>query len=276
MTNTPHAPLVTAFMLVTLSACSQEGSTASSTSDLGPSQVAVVNGQPVAESVLRVYVLATERKNLDEMTPEERARVIDDIIGLQLLAQQADKDGLTRSRTLAAQLELQRLRLVANAKATDYVEKNPPTDADIQAIYDENMERLSGQQYKARHILVANRDEAESVIAQLRQGSDFVALAQARADGPTGPNGGALDWFTLESMPPPFAEAVRAMTVGAYSAEPVETEFGFHVILLEDTRKQDPPALADIRNDLVSAAQRKRLDDYIKSLRDEASVTLEP
>jgi peptidyl-prolyl cis-trans isomerase C len=275
MTNMRNGFVVIAFMLITLSACSQEGSTASS-SDLGPGRVAVVNGQPVAESVLRVYVLATERKNLDEMTPEERARVIDDIIGLQLLAQQADKDGLTRSRTLAAQLELQRLRLVANAKATDYVEKNPPTDADIQAIYDENLERLSGQQYKARHILVTTRDEAESVIAQLRQGSDFVALAQARADGPTGPNGGALDWFTLESMPPPFATAVQAMTVGSYSVEPVETEFGFHVILLEDTRKQEPPALADIRNDLASAAQRKRLDDYIKSLREAASVTLEP
>lgn len=276
MTNTRNGFLVTAFTLMTLSACSQEGSTASSSSDLGPTQVAVVNGQPVAESVLRVYVLATERKNLDEMTPEERTRVIDDIIGLQLLAQQADKDGLTRSRTLAAQLELQRLRLVANAKATDYVEKNPPTDADIQAIYDENLERLSGQQYKARHILVTTRDEADSVIAQLRQGSDFVALAQVRADGPTGPNGGALDWFTLESMPPPFAAAVQAMTVGSYTMEPVETEFGFHVIFLEETRKQDPPALADIRNDLVSAAQRKGLDDYIKSLRDAASVTLEP
>ena len=275
MRNARNVSFVTALMLITVSACSQEGSTASS-GDLGAARVAVVNGEPVAESVLRVYVLTTERKNLDEMTPEERARVIDDIIGLELLAQQADKDGLTKSRTLAAQLELQRLRLIANAMANDYIEKNPPSDADIQAIYDENLERLSGQQYKARHILVTTKDEAASVIAQLRQGADFVTLAQARADGPTGPNGGALDWFTLDSMPPPFAAAVQAITVGSYTMEPVETEFGFHVILLEEVRKQEPPALADIRNDLASAAQRKRLDDYIKTLRDTATVTLEP
>jgi peptidyl-prolyl cis-trans isomerase C len=275
MTNSRNALTVAALMLITVSACSQEGSTPSS-GDLGAAQIAVVNGQPVAESVLRMYVLTTERRNLEELAPEERTRVIDDLIGLQLLSQQAEKDGLTSSRTLAAQLELQRLRLVGNAMASDYIEKNPPTDTDIQAIYDENLPRLSGQQYKGRHILVTTRDEAASVIAELRQGADFVALAQARADGPTGPNGGALDWFTPDSMPPPFAEAVQAMTVGTYTTEPVETEFGFHVILLEETRKQEPPALADIREDLASAAQRKQLDDYIKSLRDAASVTLEP
>ncbi len=270
-----NALVVGALTLSALSACSQENS-AGTASDLGAARVAVVNGQPVAESVLRVYLLGTDRRTLEELTPEERERVVNDVIGLELLAQQADKEGVTNSRTLAAQLELQRLRLVANAMANDYIEKNPPSDADIQAIYDENLERLSGQQYKARHILVTTREEAESVIGQLQQGAKFVDLAQERADGPTGPNGGALDWFTLDSMPPPFADAVRTLTAGAYTTEPVETEFGFHVILLEETRKQDPPAVADIRNDLVSAAQRKQLDDYIKSLREEANVTLEP
>ena len=275
MRSSRNTLFVAALMLITVSACSQEGGS-TSPGDLGTARVAVVNGKPIPESVLRIYVLATERVNLDELSAEDRARVIDDLIGLELLAQQADKAGLTTSRTLAAQLELQRLRMIANAMANDHIEKNPPSDDDIQAIYDENLERLSGQQYKARHILVTTRDEAESVIAQLRQGADFIALAQARADGPTGPNGGALDWFTLDSMPPPFAAAVQGMTAGSYTMEPVETEFGFHVILLEETRKQEPPALADIRNDLVSAAQRKQLDDYIKALRDVATVTLQP
>jgi peptidyl-prolyl cis-trans isomerase C len=267
--------VVSALMLVTMSACSQERN-AGTAAGLGSAQVAVVNGQPVAESVLRIYVLATEQKNLEELTPEQRTRVIDDLIGLELLAQQADKDGLTSSRTLAAQVELGRLRMIANAMATDYMEKNPPSDADIQAIYDENLERLSGVQYKARHILVTTRQEAESVINELKQGTDFAALAEARADGPTGPNGGALDWFTVDSVPPQFAQAVQAMTAGTYTMEPVETEFGFHVILLEETRRQDPPAMADIRDDLATAAQRKRLDDYIKALRGAATVTLEP
>ena len=266
--------LVATLTLASLTACSQEGAN-NEAANLGSARVAVVNGQPVAESVLRMYALTAERKNLEEMSPADRERVLNDLIGLQLLAQQATQDGLTGSRTLAAQLELQRLRLVANAMANDYIEKNPPSDADIQAIYDENLPLLAAEQYKARHILVPTKEEADRVVAQLQQGSDFVALAEERADGPTGPNGGALDWFTLDSMPPPFAAAVRTMTVGSYTTEPVQTDFGFHVILLEETRKQDPPAMADIRDDLASAAQRKRLEDYIKALRDSAMVTIE-
>jgi peptidyl-prolyl cis-trans isomerase C len=269
-----RTPLAAALLTITFSACSPDGPLNDAT-NLGTTRVAVVNGEPVLESVLRIYVLATERKNLDELSADDRERVLNDLIGLQLLAQQAEKDGLTSSRTLAAQIELQRLRLVANAMATDHVEKHPPSDADLQAIYEENLPLLSGEQYKARHILVPTREEAEAVISQLRGGAEFASLAQERADGPTGPNGGALDWFTLDSMPAPFAEAVRAMSIGSYSDAPVQTEFGFHVILLEDTRKQEPPPLADIRNELASAAQRKQLDDYIKTLRESAEVTLE-
>jgi peptidyl-prolyl cis-trans isomerase C len=260
-----------------MSACSWEGTEAASDSSaLGPTRVAVVNGRPIAESVLRVYALATERKNLEELTPEDRDRLLNDLIGVELLVQEAEKDGLTSSRTLAAQLELQRLQFVARSMATSYLDDNPATDADIQAIYDENLPRLSGQQFRARHILVATREEAESVITQLRDGADFVALALERASGPTGPNGGALDWFTADSMPPPFADAVSAMTAGSYSTEPVQTDFGFHVILLEEVRRQEPPALADIRDELASAAERTRLDAYIKTLRESATISLEP
>jgi peptidyl-prolyl cis-trans isomerase C len=262
------APLV-----VLLGACSQEQAEPSAA--LGSANVAVVNGRPIPESVMRVYTLATERRNLEDLSPEDRERILNDVIGLELLAQQAANEGLTDSRTLAAQIELQRLQLVARAMATDFIQKNPPSEADIRAIYEENLSRLSGRQFKARHILVPTKEEADSVIAQLRQGADFVTLAEERADGPTGPNGGSLDWFTADSMPPAFAEAVQALAAGSYSPEPVQTEFGFHVILLEQTREQEPPALDEIRGDLASAAERKRLDDYIRNLRDTAAVSVE-
>jgi peptidyl-prolyl cis-trans isomerase C len=256
--------------------CSQTATSGANDDALGPSQVALVNGQPIAESVLRVYALATERKNLEELTPEVRQRLIDDLIGVELLSQQAEKDGLTSSRTLAAQLEMQRLQLVARSMATDYLQKNPPTEAELQALYEENVPTLTVQQFKARHILVETRAEAEGVIAELRAGGDFAGLARQRANGPTGPNGGALDWFTADSMPAPFANAVRGMSVGSYSTEPVQTDFGFHVILLEDTRQEEPPALADIRDQLVGAVERKHLEDYIKQLREAATVSLDP
>lgn len=266
---------ITPVIALLVGACSQPESAAPA-ANLGPASVATVNGRPVAESVVRIYTSATERRSFDDLSPEDRERIVGDVIGLELLAQQAEKEGLMESRTLAAQIELQRLQLVARAMATEYMETNPASEADIRAIYEENLSRLSGQQFKARHILVTSREEAEGVIAELRQGTDFIELAEQRANGPTGPNGGALDWFSLDTVPPAFASAVQAMTVGSYTAEPVQSEFGFHVILLEETRALEPPALEDIRTELTSAADRKRLDDYIRSLRESAVVTVEP
>ena len=270
------ARLSTAVIVLAVCACSREEAATPPDESLGSAAVAVVNGKPIPESVVRIYTLATERQNFDALAAADRERIVNDVIGLELLSQQADKEGVASSRTLVAQIELQRLQIVARAMATDYLEKNPPSDADIKAIYDENLSRLSGEQYKARHILVTTKEEADSVITQLRSGSEFTALAQERADGPTGPNGGALDWFTLDSMPPPFAEAVANMAVGAYSQQPVQTEAGYHVILLEDKRRQEPPALDEIRDQLASAAERKRLDDYIKTLREAATVSTGP
>jgi peptidyl-prolyl cis-trans isomerase C len=241
---------------------------------LGAASVATVNGQRIPESVLRVYALAAERRNLDEVGPADRERLLNDLIGVELLRQEAERTGLAGSRTLAAQIELQRLQTLARAVATEYLEKNPPSESDLQRIYDDNLPRLAGQQYKARHILVETRDEAERVVAQLSAGASFAALAAERADGPTGPNGGALDWFTLDSMPAAFADAVRDMTVGAYSTAPVQTEFGFHVILLEDTRRQEPPSLADIRDELVGAAERSAVENYLRRLRESAEITI--
>ena len=275
-----RTPYRSAFIVVALavapSACSQNTGSGGGTGDLGPTSVATINGERLPESVLRVYALATEGKNLEELGPEVRQRLIDDLVGVELLAQAAEKDGLTRSRTIAAQVELQRLQMVARAQATSHLEKNPATDAEIRQIYEENLPRLSGEQYKTRHILVETEAEAASVIQQLRAGQDFVALAEARADGPTGPNGGSLDWLSTDSMPPPFAAAVRVLTPGSYTAAPVQTEYGFHVILLEETRKQEPPALEALRSELVSAVERKRVEEYLKSLRDAATVTIEP
>lgn len=275
MKHWPSTIAMAGLALAALSACSQSTSPGA-TADLGPGRVATVNGRPLAESVLRVYALATERKNLEELPPETRERLLNDLIGVELLSQEAEKNGLSNSRTIAAQIELQRLQLVARAMATDHLAKNPPTDAELQQVYDENLPRLAAQEYKARHILVETKDEAESVIVQLQSGADFAALAAERASGPTGPNGGQLDWLSAESMPQPFADAVSGMTVGSYSTEPVQTDFGFHVILLEDTRRQEPPALVDIRDELVGAVESKRVQDYLKSLRDAATVTVDP
>ena len=268
------ARLFAGLAMIAAAACSRDGGDTNNAA-LGSARVAVVNGEPIPESVLLFYTRATERQDYADMSAEDRERVLNDVIGLALLAQQAEKEGLTDSRTLAAQIELQRLQALARAMATEYIKNNPPSDADLQAIYQENLPRLAGEQYKLRHILVTSKADADTIIARLNQGAEFIALAQARADGPTGPNGGDLGWLTADSMPPSFAEAVKGMAVGSYSSAPVQTDAGYHVILLEDKQRQEPPPMESLRADLSSAAERKRLDDYIKMLRESATVTTE-
>jgi peptidyl-prolyl cis-trans isomerase C len=261
-------------LTLTLAACAKNDASSDSDNALGPGKVATVNGRPLAESVLRVYALAN-RKNLDDLSAEERGKLLDDLIGLELLRQEADELDLSSSRSVAAQLELQRSQLVARAMITSYLEKNPATETEIKALYEENLPRLSGQQYKARHILLKTKDEADQVIQALRGGKDFLALATEHADGPTGANSD-LGWFTADSMVAPVVEAVKTMEVGSYSETPVQSEYGFHVLLLEDSRKQEAPPLESVRDQLVNAIERKRVDEHLKMLRESATVSLGP
>jgi peptidyl-prolyl cis-trans isomerase C len=261
------------FLVTVLSACSQEPSPGTSTA-LGPGQVATVNGEPIAESLFRLYAMNASQKNPDELTAEQREAVVEDLVRLKLLAATAEERGLPAERTIAAELELQRLQLMARAMALRYLEENPATEAEIQKLYDDNLPRLAGQEYKARHILVESSEEATAVIEELRQGKEFAVLAQERSGGPTGPNGGDLGWFSADSMVQPVAQAVQAMQVGSYSTEPVQSDFGYHVLLLEDTRARDAPALDTVREELKNAVDRDKLQQLVNSLRDGAEVTL--
>jgi peptidyl-prolyl cis-trans isomerase C len=255
--------------------CSKQKSSPSVDQALGPGAVATGNGKPIAESVFRLYVMTALRKNADDLSAEERKAAIDDLISVQLLASEAENSGLLKERTVAAQIELQRMQLTARAMATRFIEQNPASDEDLQEVYDENLPRLSGKQYKARHILVPTQDEANAVIEQLKSGKDFVALAKEHADGPTGPNGGDLGWFTADSMVEPVVTAVKAMEVGAYSTEPVKSDYGYHVILLEDTRAGEPPTLDAVRNDLKNAVDRSKLQAHLKTLMDGAEISMD-
>ncbi|HLF12298.1 MAG TPA: peptidylprolyl isomerase [Gammaproteobacteria bacterium] len=268
-------PILIASLIVAAGGCSQGEAPANADSALGPGRVATVNGDPIPESLFRYYAMNATQKNPDELTAEERTAVIEELIGFKLLTTAAEERGLLTERTMAAELELQRLQVIARAMALRHLSENPATEAELQKVYDENLPRLAGTQYKARHILVESKDEAVAVIEQLRQGTDFVALAQEHSSGPTGPNGGDLGWFTAASMVQPVADAVRAMEVGTYSSEPVETNFGFHVLLLEDTRTQEPPTLDAVRAELTNAVDRSKLEEFVRSLREGATVTVE-
>ena len=264
--------LMTASLATLITACTQSSAPDATGGVLGPGQVATVNGERIPESIFRVYTPAALRKNADDLTPEERKVVIQDLAGIMLMADDAREKGLLTERTVAAQLELARLQLAARAMATRFLEQNPVSEAELQALYDENLPRLANREFKARHILVETQEEADSVIQQLQQGKSFVELATERAAGLTGPDGGDLGWFTGNSMAEPIVEAVRTMDVGAYSAQPVKTEYGYHVLMLEDTRSQEAPTLDSMRQELTNAVQAKKIQEHVRTLVEAATV----
>jgi peptidyl-prolyl cis-trans isomerase C len=266
--------VLAAACLIALSGCDQavmEDDTAAN--NLGSASIGTINGKPVPESVFRKLGLNSLQKRAEEMTPEERATTIDQLVTLELVANDGIADKIHEQLNVAAELELVRLQFLANATVEHYLESNPPSETKIRDLYDERMQSLSGTEYKARHILVATEDEAKDVITQLDAGGDFATLAEQFTTDPSGrSNGGDLGWFSPNAMVGPFGDAVQQLEVGKHSSEPVQTQFGWHVILVEDTRDQQPPGIESMRRELENIARRQQVEDYIESLHQAATI----
>ncbi len=267
--------LLAASMALVAIGCSQKDMAADSDQNLGPGSVATVNGQRIPESLFRLYTLAVLKKDPDKLQPDERKSIIDDLVGLKLLEVQAEQGKVPEERTVAAQLELQRMQFLARTMVGRYLTEHPVTDEELKKVYDDNLPQLSATQYKARHILVSTSEAAEKVIQQLKKGKDFAELAKEQSTDPTGPNGGDLGWFTSQSMIKPVMDALEKMKVGTFSTVPVKSNFGYHVLLLEDTRTQEAPPMDKIRNQLQSAVDNRKAQELMDSLRKSANVTYE-
>jgi peptidyl-prolyl cis-trans isomerase C len=242
---------------------------------LGPGEVATVDGKRIPESMFRVFTLNAFRRNADDLSPEERNQVIDNLVDLRVLANEGEKRGIPAERAVAAELELTRWQAIARAVTQRFREQNPPTEAEIRALYEENMGRLSARQYHARHILVATEGEAAALVSQIDAGGDFAALANQHSTDGDGQSGGDLGWFTAESMVQPFGDAIRTLEDGAYTRTPVQTQYGWHVIKLEESREGQAPDIESLRDELTSAVERRKLDEYVRGLREAAAVTVD-
>ncbi len=241
-------------------------------SPLGTDTVATVNGQPVYESVFRSYALGRTQMSADDLNDQQREAVLDELVQLYVLAQAGEAAGIGSERNIAAQMELQRLNLLARTQVGRYQESNAPTELELREAYEANLARLSAPEYKARHILLEQESEAVAVIAELDGGADFSELAKQKSTGPTGPEGGDLGWFDAGTMVPPFSEAVSRMTKGSYSKTPVQTRFGYHVILLEDVKEGQAPGLDAVRDEMTTAVIQKKIQEYVEGLRDAATI----
>ena len=230
--------------------------------------VVTVNGVDIDNTVFDAYLESRFQKPAAQATADERATVERELTDIYLLTTQPKAEEFAEDPQIKAQLELQYRGTIAQAVARDFVESNPATDAEILAEYETQLEQSSDKQYKARHILVESQSEAQDLVDQLDEGADFQALAKEHSTGPSGPNGGDLGWFAPDQMVKPFADAVVALEDGAYSKAPVQTQFGWHVILREDTRENEPPTLESVRDAIKQRVEQEKFQDYMQGLRD--------
>lgn len=233
--------------------------------------VASVNGVYISKNTLETLEKEISERSHGQSFPKEQ--LLEELIQRELLVQQALQKGLDKSQEVAERLETVKNSLLSQAALQDYLKANPVTDDEIKAEYDSKMADM-GEEYKARHILVKTEDEAKKIIAELEKGGDFQALAKKHSIDPAGAEGGDLGWFTADRMVPPFSEAVVAMENGKFSKEPVQTQFGWHVILREDSRALTPPPFDAVKEQIRPMLQRQKAQTMIENLRNTAKVEI--
>jgi peptidyl-prolyl cis-trans isomerase C len=230
-----------------------------------------VNGVAISQSMANVFIAAQKAQGAPD-SAELKSAVREELIRRELLLQQAKKLGLDKNAEVTAQAEAQRQSLVINAYVQDYVKKNPISDAQLKTQYDTIKAQLGSNEYKARHILVTGEEDAKAIIANLKKGAKFEELAKQSIDPGSKDNGGDLGWASAGNFVKPFSDALTSLTKGKYTETPVKSEFGYHVILLEDTRPLSVPSFEEIKPRLQQQAQSQQIGQMVEGLRAKAKV----
>jgi peptidyl-prolyl cis-trans isomerase C len=229
--------------------------------------VAIVDGTPISREAYDDYLKGLLRgKPATDVTPDEKNQVLDQMINMQLIAAQAEKDGLEKDPDVATRIALLRTQILADAAAQKYVKANEPSDQELHAAYDTATDKT---EYHASHILVPTKEKAEQLIKKIKGGAKFEDVAKAESTDNSKANGGDLGWFTLARMVKPFGDAVRTLKKGDLTQEPVQTQYGWHIIKLEDTR--DAP-FDQMKPQLTNGIMQKKFADYIESLKKAAKI----
>ena len=236
--------------------------------------LATVNGTPITNDMFRAYVRSLAGGQEPQLQAQQRQMVLNRLIDMEVLAQAAQKSGLQDQATVAADLKIQRTGLLAQQLVQQYLTQHPVTADQIQAAYETQTKTMSGTEYRARHILVATQQQAQNIINQLNHGANFAALAKKYSTDATAKQGGELGWFSPDQMVPAFSAAVAQLKKGEYTKQPVHTQFGWHVIQLEDTRSVPPPSLDSVRDQLTNSLEGQKVEAYVNKLRQGAKVVV--
>jgi peptidyl-prolyl cis-trans isomerase C len=259
-----------------LTACTRpEGDAAKTGTDAAAAAkttvVATVNDTKLTSQVFDVFLQAVTGKPAAEAAPEQKAQMLDQLINMTLAAQTAEKDGMLKDPEVQAKVDLIRMQVLAEAATEKYMKSHPVSESELKAEYDSQVASMP-KEYKARHILVETKEEAESIVRELNAGGDFAKIAASESKDSSGKNGGDLGWFSPQSMVKPFSDAVTALEKGQTTQQPVQSEFGWHVINLEDVRSPEPPAFDQVKQQVEMLAQRKKLQAYLDELRKTAKI----
>ena len=234
--------------------------------------VAVVNGEEISRDVWNLYVKTRTRgTSAEELTEEQKKENLDGLIEMYAAAQQAEKDGLGKGED-GARIELMKRSALAELLGQKVLGDKEPTPEELKAEYEKQIAKMPKTEYHARHILVDSEEKARELIAKLDTGADFATLAKENSSDSSSSEGGDLGWFAPSRMVKPFADAVEALEKGAYTKDPVQSQFGWHVIRLDDTRPLEPPSYEAVEQQLGQLVKQSKFQEHLDDLMKNAKV----
>jgi len=234
--------------------------------------IAIVNGKAVPKERIETLKQQVERSGRP-ISPEMEGQIKEEVIAREIFMQEAQKRGLEATSDYKAQMELARQTILIRELFVDFQKTNPVTDAEIQAEYDKFAAANAGKEYKASHILVEKEDEAKAIIAALKKGGKFEEIAKKQSKDPgSGARGGDLDWANPSSYVPEFTEALVKLEKGKLTQTPVKSQFGWHIIRLDDVREAQLPKIDEVKPQIAQQLQQQKLAKFQEDLRAKAKV----
>lgn len=235
--------------------------------------IATVNGVAIPSSKADLFVKEVTARGQQKDTPELRAQVKDELIKNEVVYQEAIKKGVDKNPEALAQLEMLKQRIVIGAFVNSYVKANPISDSDLRKEYDKIKANFAGKEFKARHILVATEAEAKAILADLKKGKKFDEIAQAKSmDKGSAAKGGDLGWANPNSFVKEFGTALAALPKGKTTETAVKTQFGYHIIKLDDVREAKGPSFEEVKGELAQQMQGQQVQKMVEDLVKKAKV----
>ena len=264
-----YARILVVAGVLALAACQPKG--ASTATDPSPT-LATVNGTAITQNFFDFYIKAISGKTTSALTPDQQSQALDNLIRAELVAQQAVKDGVDKGSDTINQLELTRINVLQQAVAESYLKDKRPSEQDLHAEYETQVAALPKLEYHARHILVATELGAQGVVEHLEKGDKFEDIAKKESMDSSKDNGGDLGWFTPDRMVKQFADAVVDLKPGDYTHKPVQTQYGWHVIQLVETRPLSPPPYDQVKQRLDQMVEAKKFKAFTDDLVSKAKI----